>query len=906
MHRLRLPHDHVVALLLIAGCVLFLFRLSLFAGWTFIGDSDRLNSVINTRLFEVDAVRAGRPIPLWSDLQFMGYSIVGLHWMLTGFSPMPYLLALLPPSEMLHGLAALTALLLALTILSTYWMLGAYTTHPVARIVGALLFGLGAFTLHKLSQLDISFAAITAMPVLMVIVRETHRETAARSFLLTALLWAVLIGYTILQEIAYIAMLWGTYALYRSARLRDLWPVMVAGLAFVCAITVAAPRVLTVASEIPDVARTSANVHTAPVEVLRYFGDGLLGRTHDENEAVRGATLNLHEGVQILTSALAAWATLMVGLVARSGVSRAWGTGLILILSTALALWWRPFYDTLGRLEPFSREFRVVVMNAVVIGLPLWSLASMLVRKAPCADADSTREATVDETPAAVQDTPFFLGFATLGLAAILLPEARAVLYYGFMRMDFQHGRLSLAVALPLAALVTIVLSRFFPSPAGPATMRWLGAGLILGLALWLARETAAGLLVAQLGEVMEPLRPRRLLTVEVVRVATSLVVMLAAISLLVGRARRSLLACAGGVLAGWIVLESLSAAEFRLNGPHIRQHAVPFESLNYMLAPPGRFRVPTAEERDALRRRLETDQYRSVLQQEPQQFPALVDSHLASFWDLRLIEGYITGLPRRFTLLPLNETIYTAHHLDVNTRHSIPWSLLAALNVKYVVAVDQSLWYNPAPGGAVPPLDVERLRIQENPYPVAPRAFFAARVSPAGDPPRLPGDTGARPPPENLTIPDPRVHSVVESLGPERTFTTNGVLDASFDGDWVRVRVEPSADERFLVVNERYYPGWRATVDGRPAEIYPTNIVMRGLLVPAGATSVELRYVPFIASGYGLALLVIGLVMSGLAWLGLQRVTRHALAARPVRGDARTSDGVLRPSASRAESSTL
>jgi hypothetical protein len=876
MRRVLLPPDHVVASLLIMGCVLFLFRLSLFAGWTFIGDSDRLNTILNARLFEVVALEKRGSIPFWSDQQLMGYSIVSLHWMLTTFSPMPYLLALLPTSEILHALAAFSALLLGLTIGGTYWLLGAYSTHPGARIVGALLFGLGAVTLHKMSQLDLSFTAIAAMPFLLLLVRETRRETAVRVFLMSTVLWAGLIAYTILQEIAYIAMLCGTYALYRSARLRDLWPVLVAGLAVACAVTIAAPRLVTVAVEIPDLARTTVNVQTAPVEVLRYFGDGLLGRTHDENEAVRGATLNLHEGVQVLTSALGAWATIMAGLVARSGVARAWGIGLILLLSTALALWWRPFYDSLGRFEPFSRELRVVVMNAVLIGLPLWFLASVLMGKAPCADADSPRAATDDETPAAIQDTPFFLGFATLGLAAILLPEARAVLYYGFMRMDFQHARLSLVVALPLAALVTIVLSRFLPSPAGPATTRWLGAGLTLGLALWLARETAAGLLVAQLGEVMEPLRPRRLLTVEVVRVATSLVVMLAAFSLLVSRARRPLLACAGGVLAGWIVLESLSAAEFRLNGPHIRQHAVPFESLNYMLAPPGRFRVPTVEERDALRRRLETDQYRAVLQQEPQQFPALVDSHLASFWDLRLIEGYITGLPRRFTLLPLNETIYTAHHLDVNTRHSIPWSLLAALNVKYVVAVDQSLWYNPAPGGAVPPLDVERLRIQENPHPVAPRAFFAARVSPAGDPPRLPGDTGERPPPESLTIPDPRAHSVVEGLGPERTFATDGTLDASFDGDWVRVRVEPSADERFLVINERYYPGWRATVDGRPAEIYPTNIVMSGLLVSAGATSVELHYVPFIASGYGLALLATGLAMTALAWSGLRHATRR------------------------------
>ena len=57
---------------------------------------------------------------------------------------------------------------------------------------------------------------------------------------------------------------------------------------------------------------------------------------------------------------------------------------------------------------------------------------------------------------------------------------------------------------------------------------------------------------------------------------------------------------------------------------------------------------------------------------------------------------------------------------------------LLAALNVKYAVVVDNSLWLNPGSGAANPPLDLTALQIGESPYPVTPRAFFAARVTPA------------------------------------------------------------------------------------------------------------------------------------------------------------------------------
>jgi hypothetical protein len=422
--------------------------------------------------------------------------------------------------------------------------------------------------------------------------------------------------------------------------------------------------------------------------------------------------------------------------------------------------------------------------------------------------------------------------------------------------------------------MVTILLSRFLPERLGPAAVRWLIGGFILGLVLWLAREMLADTMVARFGEVLEPTRPRRLLTIEAVRVGTSLLVLLIAVALLLarlGRLRPTVLACAGGVLAAWMALESVSAAEFRLNGPHNLEQKLPFEDLNYLQAPPGRLRVPTDAERAALRTRLETDQYRAVLQQEPSTFPALIEPHVAAFWDLRLVEGYSTGLPRRYELLPWQEGVTTPHHMDLNTRTGVPWHLLAALNVKYLVVVDQSLWYNPAPGGSVPALDPARVEIRENPNPVAPRAFFAARVSPAGPVPRLAGDDGQRPPVADPPIVDPREQSIAEGLAADRTFSTAGTVDATFDYDRIQVRVSPAQEDRFLVLNERFYPGWRATVDGRPSEIYATNIVMRGLIVPAGATSVELQFVPFLASGAGIGLLAAGLVLTVASWWGVR-----------------------------------
>ena len=47
------------------------------------------------------------------------------------------------------------------------------------------------------------------------------------------------------------------------------------------------------------------------------------------------------------------------------------------------------------------------------------------------------------------------------------------------------------------------------------------------------------------------------------------------------------------------------------------------------------------------------------------------------------------------------------------------------------------------------------------------------------------------------------------------------------------------------LVVSEHYDSGWRATLDGAPAEVLQANLSALAVVVPAGAHAVELRYQP-------------------------------------------------------------
>jgi hypothetical protein len=79
------------------------------------------------------------------------------------------------------------------------------------------------------------------------------------------------------------------------------------------------------------------------------------------------------------------------------------------------------------------------------------------------------------------------------------------------------------------------------------------------------------------------------------------------------------------------------------------------------------------------------------------------------------------------------------------------------------------------------------------------------------------------------------------------------------------------------VVVNETFYPGWKATLNGEDARLFQVNHMFRGLLVPAGEHRIEMVYRPGKVL-FGLAvfaLTILALIVAGVR----QRVRRRRAA---------------------------
>lgn len=159
------------------------------------------------------------------------------------------------------------------------------------------------------------------------------------------------------------------------------------------------------------------------------------------------------------------------------------------------------------------------------------------------------------------------------------------------------------------------------------------------------------------------------------------------------------------------------------------------------------------------------------------------------------------------------------------------------------------------------------------------PEKLLAAMEDPAWNPERL-VLLEREPPPAEVGDPAPGDRVRIASYQPERV-----VIEAA------------AAGPRFLVVTDTWYPGWTATVDGRPASILRADLAFRAVVLGPGRHEIQFRYAP--------TSVVIGGAISAAALAGLcaaagiRRIRRRSASAQgfDLKGGIRaTSDGGWTP----------
>ena len=132
----------------------------------------------------------------------------------------------------------------------------------------------------------------------------------------------------------------------------------------------------------------------------------------------------------------------------------------------------------------------------------------------------------------------------------------------------------------------------------------------------------------------------------------------------------------------------------------------------------------------------------------------------------------------------------------------------------------------------------------------------------------------------------DPR-HVVILSPPPEPYGGVLAALQSAWAG-WLAVdadnglRVSASGAGGYLVIDDGWFPGWTATVDGRATPVLRADYLLRAVRLPPGRHTVRMVYAPLIfLLGMAITLATVALIVAlSLAAVGRARRRRRAIAA--------------------------
>ena len=250
----------------------------------------------------------------------------------------------------------------------------------------------------------------------------------------------------------------------------------------------------------------------------------------------------------------------------------------------------------------------------------------------------------------------------------------------------------------------------------------------------------------------------------------------------------------------------------------------------------------------------------------EPQIQAILVNGR-AIFLDLYDAQGYN---PTQLDRYVEYNTAMNGHPIDYHLAELRPSGigspLLDMLNVRYIL-VDARLPADREDVAAItqgerPVFENKYVRVYENPA-AFPHAWLVHDVRHVS---RDQADALLR----DRAVDFTKV-ALVEGDSPGVALPVSSAADAvvvtRYQPERIEIAVTAAADG-LLVISDTYAQGWHASIDGKSAPVYPTNLALRGIPITQGTHSVVLTYTPpWLRAGLVISVASHLLLLAALAW---------------------------------------
>jgi len=795
---------------------LLIFRHQIIGNLTWIGNPDRLNSHLKVLKFYSEGLASGR-LNAWNEYEMMGYDSFTLPYTFPNI--LTFINHWLGVDNLYITAGYISIFLLILAGISAYYFINNLVQKKEFSLVGAICYQFSSLTILKVSQNDMSFAVFIIIPLLGIIIQRVKNINVSLNFICLASLIFLLLNFMFLQKVSYALFFIGTYALYRSILNRDWTPIFVLSLAFVTALMAAFPRIYGIVLALPQYARAVIDTHDLkifadsydwhhilPSEILRWFDDTIFGHYASQTALIN--SINMTEGFLLYTSAFV----------------------------------------------PFLILYGLFRYNGKWLMLPR----------------------------SKINDVGYLFWFLIFTFGVIFFKPLQHLIFICYQRMDFTHARILIVGLLPLATLVSLILLDTYPRVTMTRTFIQMTITTILSAILAAIIVGGIELLANQgVGFTQWPpyflqkinasllnFRYLKLSNEALIRILLSGIAFLlilyqvqirhgrwqlrhktnepslAAIKRIIGRTEWVKLFL-HQALCFCIVFQILINANFQVNNHHTTDKSAAFASGNFHYSSRDDFMPPTNIDKNYLQDILENRDFRTILICDPIIAGGFCAGHVPGFWNLRTIDGYYgIGVPLRLAALPWYENV-SLRTISFQNSSDLPWKVLSLLNVKYALLVNPTIYRNTLrsakQGGA---LKSEDLSIIKNPEAVVPRIFFTSSVIPVKDIKTAVDHLFQK---NNLI--DVTKESVVEGIKKTQQYISTGNIILDGKGDDLEIVVEKYSEDRFIILNDLYFPGWTAKIDGKYVPIFPANVSSRGLVVPAGADKIFLHYTPFVRS---------------------------------------------------------